>query len=105
MQYCRKLAKGGEKIKLHRLRPSKHLKHLYQAAKIASFERERLPLVWLDDSLIFAAGLGCDVREYADRVLVPERVRLVWVPDAPLISALKVPGIALRKKVFSVFLF
>ncbi len=79
--------KGGEKIKLHRLRPSKHLKHLYQAAKIASFERERLPLVWLDDSLIFAAGLGCDVREYADRVLVPERVRLVWVPDAPLISA------------------
>ena len=43
--------------------------------------------MWLDDSLIFAAGLGCDVREYADRVLVPERVRLVWVPDAPLISA------------------
>lgn len=78
--------KGGEKIKLHRLRPSKNLKHLYQAAKIPAFERQRLPLVWLDDSLIFAAGLGCDVREYADRVLVPERVRLVWVPDAPLIA-------------------
>ena len=78
--------RGGEKIKLHRLRPSRNLKHLYQAAKIASFERSRLPLVWLDDELIFAAGLGCDVREYADKALVPERVRLVWVPDQPLLS-------------------
>ncbi len=78
--------KGGEKIKLHRLRPSRNLKQLYQAAKIPAFERSRLPLVWLDGSLIFAAGLGADVRKFADRELVAERVRLVWVPDEPLIA-------------------
>ncbi len=79
--------RGGEKLKLHRLRPSRNLKHLYQEAKIPAFERGRLPLVWLDDQLVFAAGLGCDVRHYADRTLVAERVRLVWVPDQPLLSS------------------
>ena len=78
--------KGGEKIKLHRLRPSRHLKHLYQAAGVPAFERSLLPLVWLDGRLVFAAGLGTDVREFADRDLVPERIRLVWVPDRPLLS-------------------
>lgn len=78
--------RGGEKLKLHRFRPSRNLKHLYQAQNVPAFERPLLPLVWVADDLIFAAGLGMDVREYADRVLTPERVRLVWVPDKPLLS-------------------
>lgn len=78
--------KGGEKIKLHPLRPSRNLKHLYQAAGVAPFERGDLPLVWLADKLIYAAGLGMEVRMKADRVLVPERVRLEWVPDRELLS-------------------
>lgn len=79
--------KGGEKIKLHRLRPSRHLKHLYQAAGVAAFDRSALPLVWLDGRLIFCAGLGMDVREFADRGLVAERIRFEWVPDRTLLAA------------------
>ena len=81
-----KARKGGEKIKLHPLRPSRNLKYLYQAANIAAFERVSLPLVWFGNRVIFAAGLGSDVRCMADKDLVHERVRLVWVPDKPLIS-------------------
>lgn len=79
--------KGGEKIKLYRLRPSRNLKHLFQAAGVPAFERGKLPLVWLDDRLVYAAGLGTDVRMLADPALAPERVRLVWVPDKPLLAA------------------
>ncbi len=78
--------KGGEKLKLHRLRPSKNLKHIFQAQGVASFDRSRLPCVWLDNELVFVAGLGTDVREHADKDLVLERIRLEWVPDKPLIS-------------------
>lgn len=78
--------KGGEKIKLYRLRPSKNLKHLFQAAGVPSFERSKLPLIWLNGRLIHAAGLGTDVRMFADPVLCPRRVRLVWVPDKPLLT-------------------
>ena len=42
--------------------------------------------MWFNDRLIFAAGLGADVRYYADKDLVPNRVRLVWIPDKPLLS-------------------
>ena len=78
--------KGGEKIKLYRLRPSRNLKHLFQSAGVPSFERGKLPLVWLDDRLVHAAGLGTDVRMFADPVLHPQRVRLIWVPDRPLLT-------------------
>lgn len=78
--------KGGEKIKLYRLRPSRNLKHLFQAAGVPAFERGKLPLVWLNDRLIYAAGLGAEVRSLADPILTPNRVRLVWVPDKPLLT-------------------
>ena len=81
-----RVRKGGEKIKLYRLRPSKNLKHLFQAAGVPSFERSKLPLLWLDDTLVYAAGLGTDVRLYADPDLVAERVKLEWVPDKPLLA-------------------
>lgn len=78
--------KGGEKIKLWRLRPSRNLKHLYQSENIPEFQRSSLPLVWLNNELIFAAELGSDVRFHADKDLVPERIRLVWVPDRQLLA-------------------
>ncbi len=78
--------KGGEKIKIHRLRPSRNLKHLYQQFKVPAFERGSLPLVWLNGELIYAAGLGAEVRALADRDLVKNRVRLEWVPDTPLLA-------------------
>ena len=51
-----------------------------------AFERGKLPLVWLNDRLIYAAGLGAEVRSLADPILTPNRVRLVWVPDKPLLT-------------------
>lgn len=76
----------GEKLKLWALRPSRNLKHLYQALKIPSFERGALPLLWLGGRLIFAAGLGGDVRYIADPELIRERIKLEWVPDKPLLG-------------------
>lgn len=78
--------RGGEKLKLYALRPSRNLKHLYQAAKIPPFERVKLPLLWLNNTLIFAAGLGSDIRHFAETDLVHNRVRLVWVPDKNLLD-------------------
>ena len=57
---------GGEKLKLYKNRPRKHLKDLYQKAEIAEFDRSKLPLLWSGEDLIFAAGLGMDVRYEGD---------------------------------------
>lgn len=57
---------GGEKIKIHRLRPSKNLKALYQEAGIPEYERRNLPLVWKGKTLIYAAGIGEEIREKLD---------------------------------------
>ena len=78
--------RGGEKIKLYALRPSRNLKLQYQAAKIPPFERIKLPLVWLNDTLIFAAGLGSDIRYFAETDLIHNRVRLVWAPHKNLLD-------------------
>jgi tRNA(Ile)-lysidine synthase len=72
---------GGERFKPHPTRPSKRLKHLFQEAGIAEFERADLPLVWRGDELIYVAGLGADVRWLDDG---GERVRLEWIPDRGL---------------------
>ena len=80
--------RGGEKIKLYRLRPSRNLKHLYQAAGIPSFERGDLPLLWCGEDLIYAAGLGPEVRKLEHRDgsgrTSPDRWVVSWEPDKPL---------------------
>lgn len=57
---------GRERLKLAANRPSKSLKHLFQESLIASWQRAWLPLLYLDGSLVFAAGLGMDVRHVTD---------------------------------------
>lgn len=55
---------GGDKLKLALNRPTKSLKHHYQALDIPAWERRRLPVVTADDRLLFAAGIGmnwCDM--------------------------------------------
>jgi hypothetical protein len=42
--------------------------------------------VWLNGEIIYAAGLGAEVRALADRDLVKNRVRLEWMPDTPLLA-------------------
>lgn len=51
---------GGERLRLHPGGPHRSLKHLLQEAAIPPWQRERLPLLWCDGRLAWAAGIGCD---------------------------------------------
>ena len=80
---------GGEKLKVHRQRPRKHLKALYSEANIAEFDRPKLPLLWHGDDLIFAAGLGMDVR-YLSQATTDEPVFVIsWKPDDTLLTLMQ----------------
>jgi tRNA(Ile)-lysidine synthase len=67
--------KGGEKLKLAPKRPTRSLKHLFQAAGIPAWERTRLPIVSAGFELLFAAGLGMDCHRLLSG---PERIVLRW---------------------------
>lgn len=55
---------GGERLKPAHNRPTRSLKHHYQALDIPSWERERLPLLMAGRELLFAAGIGMDCRHF-----------------------------------------
>ncbi|HKQ29554.1 MAG TPA: tRNA lysidine(34) synthetase TilS [Burkholderiales bacterium] len=69
-----RLRAGGERLQLHPRRPRRTLKNLYQEAGIPSWARERTPLLFCGDELVWVPGLGVDVR-YQGRGVVPE-----WLP-------------------------
>jgi tRNA(Ile)-lysidine synthase len=62
---------GGERLQIHPGRPRRTLKNLFQEAGVPAWERERLPLLYCGNQLVWAPGLGVDVR-YRGRGLVPE---------------------------------
>lgn len=70
-----RLRSGGERLQLTADRPSRSLKNLFQEAGIPAGERLRLPLVYLGDDLVFAAGLGLDVRHGCRQ---PDALVLHW---------------------------
>jgi tRNA(Ile)-lysidine synthase len=53
---------GGERLQLHPRRPRRTLKNLFQEAGIPPWERERLPLLYCGDALVWAARLGVEER-------------------------------------------
>lgn len=53
---------GQERLKVAANRPSKSLKNLFQEAAVPAWQREWLPLAYLDRQLVFVAKLGMDVR-------------------------------------------
>ena len=57
-----RLRSGGERLQPDARRPRRTLKNLFQEAGIPPWERERLPLLFCDADLIWASGLGVDVR-------------------------------------------
>lgn len=70
--------RGGERLRTRVDGPSRTLKNLYQEAGIAAWQRTRLPLVYLGDRLLFAAGLAANA---AATVAVPsgvDAVELKW---------------------------
>jgi len=70
-----RLRSGGERLQVHPRRPRRTLKNLFQEAGVPSWARERTPLLFCGDDLVWAPGLGVDVR-YQGRGLVP-----LWVSD------------------------
>jgi tRNA(Ile)-lysidine synthase len=51
---------GGECLRLHADGPHRSLKNLLQEHAIPSWQRDRLPLLWCNGRLAWAAGIGLD---------------------------------------------
>jgi tRNA(Ile)-lysidine synthase len=70
-----RLRSGGERLQPDPRRPRRTLKNLFQEAGVPPWERERLPLLFSGDDLVWVPGLGIDTRFQALRGtegLVPE---------------------------------
>lgn len=52
--------RGGERLRLHPDGSHRSLKNLFQEHDIPPWQRDRLPVLWLDDRLVWAAGIGLD---------------------------------------------
>jgi tRNA(Ile)-lysidine synthase len=57
-----RLRAGGERLQPDPKRPRRTLKNLFQEAGVPPWERERLPLLFCGDDLVWVPGLGVDVR-------------------------------------------
>jgi tRNA(Ile)-lysidine synthase len=66
-----RLRSGGERLQVHPRRPRRTLKNLFQEAGVPSWARSRTPLLFRGEDLVWAPGLGVDVR-YQGRGLAPE---------------------------------
>jgi tRNA(Ile)-lysidine synthase len=52
--------RGGERLRLHPGGPHRSLKNLLQERGVPPWRRDRMPLMWCDGKLAWAAGIGCD---------------------------------------------
>jgi tRNA(Ile)-lysidine synthase len=70
-----RLRAGGERLQPDAARPRRTLKNLFQEAGVPPWERERLPLLYRGHDLVWAPGLGIDVRFRAPAKTAG------WVPE------------------------
>jgi tRNA(Ile)-lysidine synthase len=70
-----RLRSGGERLQPDAGRPRRTLKNLFQESGVPPWERERLPLLFCGDDLVWAPGLGVDAR-YQARSGAPG-----WLPE------------------------
>lgn len=71
---------GGERLRLAANRPSRTLKNLFQEAGVPPWERDRLPLLYCGEDLVWVPGLGIAAGYRAARGrpgLVPEWCRIL----------------------------
>ena len=54
--------KGGEFFKPDAKRPTKKIKQLLQESNLPPWERENLPLIFVDNELAFVLNLGMDIK-------------------------------------------
>ena len=69
------LRSGGERLQPDPRRPRRTLKNLFQEAGVPPWQRERLPLLYRGEELVWAPGLGIDSRYRA------AQNRAGWVPE------------------------
>jgi tRNA(Ile)-lysidine synthase len=70
-----RLRSGGERLQPDPRRPRRTLKNLFQEAGVPPAERDRLPLLYCGEDLVWVPGFGVDARYQAPagtRGLVPE---------------------------------
>ncbi|HEX7250477.1 MAG TPA: tRNA lysidine(34) synthetase TilS [Burkholderiales bacterium] len=60
-----RLRAGGERLQPDSKRPRRTLKNLFQEAGVPPWERERLPLLFCGDDLVWVPGVGVDARYQA----------------------------------------
>jgi len=78
LEQCRvavRLRAGGERLQPDPRRPRRTLKNLFQEAGVPPWQRDRLPLLFCGDDLVWAPGLGIDAHYQvaADTIgVVPE---------------------------------
>lgn len=70
--------RGGERMRVRVDGPSRTLKNLYQEAGVAAWQRARLPLVYLGDRLLYAAGIGPNAAQTIEASPGLQLVRLEW---------------------------
>ena len=56
-----RVRQGGERLRIHERRPRRSLKNLLQEAGVPPWLRERLPLVFCGELLVYVPGIGIDV--------------------------------------------
>jgi tRNA(Ile)-lysidine synthase len=82
-----RLRGGGERLRPDPRRPRRSLKNLFQEAGVPPWRRERLPMLYFGESLVWAPGLGVDAAWQAGaraRGIVPEwRASKVAATRAP----------------------
>jgi tRNA(Ile)-lysidine synthase len=57
-----RLRQGGERLQLDSRRPRRTLKNLFQEAGLPPWQRDRLPLLFCGEDLVWAPGIGVDIR-------------------------------------------
>jgi len=67
---------GGERLQPDCRRPRRSLKNLLQEARLPPWQRERLPLLYCGEHLVWVAGIGVDCRFQAAGV--ESAIRPVW---------------------------
>lgn len=62
-----RLRQGGERLRPDCLRPTRSLKNLLQEAGMPPWQRQRLPLLFSGEKLVFVPGIGVDCECQANR--------------------------------------
>jgi tRNA(Ile)-lysidine synthase len=81
-----RLRQGGERIKLAANRSTRDMKHHYQYLRIPYWLRPRLPFVWTDKQIVFAAAVGMNYL-FSSQTTDTLRVCLRWEFDDSQISS------------------